>query len=168
MSKEVFQLLSKWKDFSNVKIEVEWMLQHSDRISVDEQRWNVVNGRSVDEMRGRRKGERWNAVNARLVDEMRGRPKVGRWNAVNGRSVDEMPVDELTRPRFSAVPWTESLLCDREQGCQRVYFQTETRNLGKFWWVLQWKMSIHFMTIWYILWSFGTICFHLVCFMVIW
>jgi hypothetical protein len=44
-----------------------------------------------------------------------------------------------------------------------VYFQTENPNLGKFWRVLQWKMLVYFMYIWYtyftficdILWTFG-------------
>jgi hypothetical protein len=34
------------------------------------------------------------------------------------------------------------------QGCQMVFFQTKTRNLGKIWMVLQWKMSVYFMDIW--------------------
>jgi hypothetical protein len=57
-----------------------------------------------------------------------------------------------------------------------VCFQTKNPNLGKFWRVLQWKMFAflcpfglfyghwkHFMTIWYILWSFGTFLPVLVC-----
>jgi hypothetical protein len=55
------------------------------------------------------------------------------------------------------------------QGCQIVYFQTENTNLGKFLKALDWKLLIHFiafksiyghlgyfMTIRYILCSFGT------------
>jgi hypothetical protein len=56
-----------------------------------------------------------------------------------------------------------------------VYFQNKNPNLGKFWRILQWKMSIHFMpicslltTIWYILWPCGIFCGHCVYFMVIW
>jgi hypothetical protein len=36
------------------------------------------------------------------------------------------------------------------QGCQMVYFQTKNPKLGKFWRVLQRKILIHFMFIWYI------------------
>jgi hypothetical protein len=39
------------------------------------------------------------------------------------------------------------------------YFQTKSPNLGKFWWVLQWKLFydhfVYFTDIWYILWPFG-------------
>jgi hypothetical protein len=56
------------------------------------------------------------------------------------------------------------------------YFQNKNLNLGKFWRVLQWKMSVYFIaiwsmivgTIWYILWPFGIFSGHLVYFMVIW
>jgi hypothetical protein len=34
--------------------------------------------------------------------------------------------------------------------------------LGKFWRALDWKMLIYFMSIWNILWPFGTFCVHLV------
>jgi hypothetical protein len=74
------------------------------------------------------------------------------------------------------------------QGCQMEYFQTKDPILGKFWRVLQWKMSVYLMAIWYIslpigkvnghlvhfvviwniLWSFGTFCDHLEHFVVIW
>jgi hypothetical protein len=37
------------------------------------------------------------------------------------------------------------------QGCQMVCFQTQNTNLGKFW------KALYFMTIWNILWPFGTI-----------
>jgi hypothetical protein len=53
------------------------------------------------------------------------------------------------------------------QGCQMAYFQTKNTDWGKFWRVLQWKMSVYyvhvvyftasryiFVTIWYILWLF--------------
>jgi hypothetical protein len=56
-----------------------------------------------------------------------------------------------------------------DQGCQMVYFQTKKSYCGKFWRFLDWKMLIYlwpfgmyhghsgyFMTIWYILCSFGT------------
>jgi hypothetical protein len=49
-----------------------------------------------------------------------------------------------------------------------MYFQTENRNLGKFWRVLRWKMLVYFMAIWYILWTFGIVYEHLVYFMDIW
>jgi hypothetical protein len=55
-----------------------------------------------------------------------------------------------------------------EPGLPDGFFQTKNPNLGKFWWVLQWKILAYFMTIWsilrllkifmviwYILWSFG-------------
>jgi hypothetical protein len=38
---------------------------------------------------------------------------------------------------------------------QMVYLKTKNPYLGKFWRVLQWKMLIHFMAIWYILFPFG-------------
>jgi hypothetical protein len=41
------------------------------------------------------------------------------------------------------------------QGCQMVYFQTKNPNLGKLWRVLQWKMLLYFMSIWYILLQIG-------------
>jgi hypothetical protein len=37
------------------------------------------------------------------------------------------------------------------QGCQMVYFQTKKSNLGKFWRVLQWKISVYDMAVWSIL-----------------
>jgi hypothetical protein len=47
-----------------------------------------------------------------------------------------------------------------------VYFQTKNPKLGKFWRVLQWKMLVYFMAIWYILWSFcifhGTLVYFVV------
>jgi hypothetical protein len=47
-------------------------------------------------------------------------------------------------------------------GCQMVYFQTKNPNLGKFWRVLLWKVSVfcftYFMAI--ISWSFGKYIFH--------
>jgi hypothetical protein len=62
-----------------------------------------------------------------------------------------------------------------------VYFQTKNPNLCKFWWVLQWMMSVYsmamrsiflpfyghlvyFVVIGYILWSLGIFCGHLVYF----
>jgi hypothetical protein len=33
------------------------------------------------------------------------------------------------------------------KGCQMAYFQTQSPNLGKFCWVLQWKMLVYFMAI---------------------
>jgi hypothetical protein len=49
-----------------------------------------------------------------------------------------------------------------EQGCQMVFFQTKNPHLGKFWRVLQWKLLVYFMPIWYILYG------HLPYFMAIW
>jgi hypothetical protein len=51
-----------------------------------------------------------------------------------------------------------------------VYFQTQNRNLGKFWRVLEWNMlvyymdifGLHFCGIWYILWLIGIFCGNLV------
>jgi hypothetical protein len=54
------------------------------------------------------------------------------------------------------------------QGCQMAYFQTKNPDLGKFWRVLQSKMLVYFMAIWYILWSFGICCGNLVYFIEIW
>jgi hypothetical protein len=54
------------------------------------------------------------------------------------------------------------------QGCQMVYFQTKNPNLGKFWSVLQWKMSAHFMAIRSILPRFGIFYGHFIYFVVIW
>jgi hypothetical protein len=47
------------------------------------------------------------------------------------------------------------MAADGCQGCQMVYFQTKNLNLGTFWRVLQCKMLVSFMDIWYILRSFG-------------
>jgi hypothetical protein len=56
-----------------------------------------------------------------------------------------------------------------------VYFQTKNPNLGKFWRVLQWKMSVYFMDIWSILRTFwhislpyGIFCGNLVYFPPFW
>jgi hypothetical protein len=40
--------------------------------------------------------------------------------------------------------------------------------LGKFWRILQWKILVYLMAIWYILWPFGIFAGYLVYFMVIW
>jgi hypothetical protein len=40
--------------------------------------------------------------------------------------------------------------------------------LGKFWWVLHWKMLVHFMAIFVYFHLFGICCGHLVYFTVIW
>jgi hypothetical protein len=71
------------------------------------------------------------------------------------------------RPECTSV--TKSGNNDVRQGCQMVCFQTKNPNLGKFWRALDWKMFYilwpfgifygdlgYFMTIWYILYSFGT------------
>jgi hypothetical protein len=50
----------------------------------------------------------------------------------------------------------------KEQGCQMVYFQTKTPNLGKFLRVLQWKMLVYFMDSWSILRPIGIFYGHLV------
>jgi hypothetical protein len=49
-----------------------------------------------------------------------------------------------------------------------VCFQTKNINLGKFLGVLQWKILVYFMAIWYILWPFEIFYGHLVYFVVIW
>jgi hypothetical protein len=54
------------------------------------------------------------------------------------------------------------------QGCQMVCFQTKNPNLGKFWWALEWKMSVNFTAIWSIFWPLGILCVHLIYFMVVW
>jgi hypothetical protein len=43
----------------------------------------------------------------------------------------------------------------RPEGSPDCIFKTKNHNLGKFWRVLQWKMLIYFMAIWYICWFFG-------------
>jgi hypothetical protein len=53
--------------------------------------------------------------------------------------------------------WFFIIHCDREQGCQMVYFQTKKPYLGNFWRVLQWKM----------LWTFGLFYSYLVYFVAI-
>jgi hypothetical protein len=53
------------------------------------------------------------------------------------------------------------------QGCQMVYFQTKSPNLGKFWRELQLKMLVYFMDIWSILRPFGIFHSHLVKFVLI-
>jgi hypothetical protein len=55
-----------------------------------------------------------------------------------------------------------------EQGCQMVCFQTKNPNLGKFWWVLLWKILVYFMTIWSLLRPLEIFYGHLVYFVVIW
>jgi hypothetical protein len=55
-----------------------------------------------------------------------------------------------------------------QQGCQMVCFQTKNSNLGKFWRASEWKMLLHFMIIWNILWPFGIMYGSLVEFVVIW
>jgi hypothetical protein len=45
----------------------------------------------------------------------------------------------------SAAKQTSS---SQDQGCQMVCFWTKNPNLGKFWTALEWKMMVHFMTIW--------------------
>jgi hypothetical protein len=47
-------------------------------------------------------------------------------------------------------------------------FQTKNPNLGKFWRVLQWKILVYFMTIWYILRPLEIFYGHLEYFVVIW
>jgi hypothetical protein len=50
----------------------------------------------------------------------------------------------------------------------QAYFQTKNPNLGKFWRVLQWKMSIHVRAIWYIVPPFGIFYGRWVYSLVIW
>jgi hypothetical protein len=76
-------------------------------------------------------------------------------------------------PNLTIAPSGHSAWCPHlYQGCQMVYFQTKNPNLCKFWWVLQWMMSVYsmamrsiflpfyghlvyFVVIGYILWSLG-------------
>jgi hypothetical protein len=44
----------------------------------------------------------------------------------------------------------------------------KNNNLGKFWRALDWKLFIHFMAVWNILWRFGMYHDHLVHFVFIW
>jgi hypothetical protein len=48
------------------------------------------------------------------------------------------------------------------------YLQTKKSQFGKFGRVLQWKMLIHFMVIWYILFPFSMVYGHLVDFFSFW
>jgi hypothetical protein len=59
-------------------------------------------------------------------------------------------------------------LLPSDQGCQMACFLTQNPNLGKFWKALYWKMFIHFMAIWNILWRFGIFYDNLVYFVFIW
>jgi hypothetical protein len=82
------------------------------------------------------------------------------WVSINSRfsaSFREIGVNELFGRNF----FSEDLAA-WHQGCQMVCFQTKNPNLGKFWRVLQWKISVNFMDIWYILWSFVIFYEHLV------
>jgi hypothetical protein len=54
------------------------------------------------------------------------------------------------------------------QGCQMVFFQTKNPNLGKFWRVLQLKLLVYFMAIWYSLRPFAIFYGNWVYFLVIW
>jgi hypothetical protein len=54
-----------------------------------------------------------------------------------------------------------------DQGCQMVYFHTQNPDLGNFWRSFEWKMMVHFSTIWNILRSFGIMYYHLVIIVVI-
>jgi hypothetical protein len=58
--------------------------------------------------------------------------------------------DRFARQNFST----------RTQGCQMVHFHTKNLNLGRFWSVLQRKMSVNFNAIWSILWPFDIFCGH--------
>jgi hypothetical protein len=49
-----------------------------------------------------------------------------------------------------------------------VYFQTKNTNLGKFWRIWQWKMSVNFVAIWSILWPFVIFYGYLVWFFSFW
>jgi hypothetical protein len=60
-------------------------------------------------------------------------------------------------------------MSEDHQGCQRVYIQTKSsKNLCKFWMVLQWKKLVYFMAIWCILLPFGIFCGHLEYYIVVW
>jgi hypothetical protein len=54
------------------------------------------------------------------------------------------------------------------QGCQMVYFHTKNPNLGKILRVLDWKMFIYLINIWYILRTFGIFYDHLVHIVFVW
>jgi Mg2+/Co2+ transporter CorB len=61
-------------------------------------------------------------------------------------------IEEIIQVKSSFF-WIQSY--DRElqrRGCQMVYFQTQHSNWGKFWRVLEWKMLVYFMDIWYSSW----------------
>jgi hypothetical protein len=76
--------------------------------------------------------------------------------------------------RFKSVKNTLSSLravevnCIKHRAARWYIFETQSHNLGKFWSVLQLIMLVNLMPIWYMLWSFGIFCGHLVYFVVIW
>jgi hypothetical protein len=59
-------------------------------------------------------------------------------------------------------------ICDRQQGCQMVSFQTKNPNLGKFRRALDWKMLIHFTAVFNILQTFGIFYDNLVHLVFVW
>jgi hypothetical protein len=49
-----------------------------------------------------------------------------------------------------------------------VNFHTKYPYFDIFWRALEWKIWIYFVVMWYILWSYGIFCGHMVYFVVIW
>jgi hypothetical protein len=68
---------------------------------------------------------------------------------------------------FGTTPQKFSGQKTPSQGCQMVYIANKISNLGKFWRVLQWKMLVYFVAIWYIVRLFGILEGYLVYFTVI-
>jgi hypothetical protein len=47
-------------------------------------------------------------------------------------------------------------------------FKAKNPNLGTFWWALEWKMLVYFITIWSVLHPFNTYYIYTVEFMAVW
>jgi hypothetical protein len=69
--------------------------------------------------------------------------------------------------KFFRSKKSANVMQPRFQGCQTVCFLTKNPNLGKFWKAVDWKILIHFMTIWNILPTFGIFYDHSVHFVFI-
>jgi hypothetical protein len=68
----------------------------------------------------------------------------------NFRSTN-LGVGENTKHRFSTKKMLCISSCKLLPGLPDGIFSNQNTNLGKFWSVLQWKMLVYFMAIWYIL-----------------
>jgi hypothetical protein len=60
---------------------------------------------------------------------------------------------------YNAIIYIGRVVCIAK-GCQKVYFETKSPNLDKFWRVVGWKSLFYYMAIWNMLWPFGTFYGH--------